>query len=212
MKSFQILKTFCFSFLFFGIYSSGDLMNNDGYMNNGIHVVYPRTKYAVVNFDIYNKLTTFLFEFMNAAKQPIQENFVYTFDVSYDDYSYQKYESFIFFVSMYTGGAHPIYQIFSVVYDTEKNELVTIDSLVKENPSILMMLSNESRNLLSKNAHIVDTEMLLEGTKPVSKNFSSFVFTPSGLKVYFPPYQVAPYSSGSFQIVIPYSKFQGIQF
>ena len=50
-------------------------MNNDGYMNNGIHVVYPRTKYAVVNFDIYNKLTTFLFEFMNAAKQPIQENF-----------------------------------------------------------------------------------------------------------------------------------------
>ena len=37
-------------------------------------------------------------------------------------------------------------------------------------------------------------------------NFKNFAFTPNGFTVYFNRYQVAPYSYGSFYIIIPYSE------
>ncbi|MBD9098123.1 DUF3298 domain-containing protein [bacterium] len=81
---------------------------------------------------------------------------------------------------------------------------MTISDLIKKDPFILNYLSKETRSKLLNNKRIVDRNMLLEGTKPVVDNYQVFAFTPRGILLFFPEYQIAPYSSGSFKILIPY--------
>ena len=50
--------------------------------------------------------------------------------------------------------------------------------------------------------------MLLEGTSPKEENFKNFAFSKDGLILFFEQYQVAPYSEGSFRVVIPYDKIK----
>lgn len=175
-------------------------------MNNGIQVIYPRTKYKVLNQSVYEIVFNNIMEFMNSAKEPIQENFTYTLDISHDEYSYQNYLSIILYVSSYTGGAHPNHKIYSIVYDISKEKIITMQDLVLEKENILFILSEESRKILSTNPKIVDSNLLLIGTSPDVSNFLTFAFVPFGIMVYFPEYQIAPYSSGAFKIVIPYTK------
>ena len=129
-----------------------------------------------------------------------------TLDISHDEYSYQDYLSVIFYVSFYTGGAHPEHRISSFVYDVSRDKIITIHDLVREKAHLLSILSTESRKILSKNPNIHDQELLFEGTSPEKSNFQTFVFTSRGIMIYFPEYQIAPYSSGAFKIVIPYDQ------
>lgn len=173
-------------------------------MNNGIRIAYPRTKYLKLNLACTEIVRQYINEFMVYAKDPVQENFTYTLDISHDEYSYKDYLSIVFYISMYTGGAHPNNQIVTVSYDKQSDKIITINDLMKENSNLLSVLSEESRKILDTNPNIVDHSMLLEGTKPIAENFKLFAFTPTGLMIFFPQYQVAPYSSGSFKVVISY--------
>lgn len=47
--------------------------------------------------------------------------------------------------------------------------------------------------------------MLYEGTKPIKENFNNFIFSKNGLIIYFPQYQIAPYSQGEFNVIVPYN-------
>ena len=156
-------------------------------MNNGIQVIYPRTKYKNLNQAMCEVVQNRIIEFMNFAKEPIQENFTYTFDISHDEYTYQDYLSIVFYISSYTGGAHP-------------------EHLVFEKENLLSVLSEESRKILSSNPKITDSNLLLTGTSPDISNYQIFAFVPTGIMIYFPEYQIAPYSSGAFKIVVPYTK------
>lgn len=173
-------------------------------MNNGIRISYPRTEYLKANMAFMELVRTYSEEFMRYAKEPIQEKFTYTLDISHDEYSYKDYLSFVFYISMYTGGAHPNNIIETITYDSKEDRLITIDDLVRENGSILAILSEESRKMLAKNPNIADQAMMMEGTKPEKENFKLFAFTPTGLMIFFPQYQVAPYASGSFKVVVSY--------
>ena len=175
-------------------------------MNNGIQVIYPRTKFLTLNQKMQEFLEKIICEFMNYAKEPIQENFTYTLDVSHDEYSYQDYLSVVFYVSFYTGGAHPEHRISSFVYDISSDKIITIHDLVREKENLLSILSTESRKILSQNPAIHDQELLFTGTSPETSNFQTFVFTSRGIMIYFSEYQIAPYSSGAFKIVIPYDQ------
>lgn len=174
-------------------------------MNNGIQVIYPRTKYSVLNKEIYLFIQKQILNFMNVAKEAIQENIIYTLDISHDEYFYQDYLSFVFYSSSYTGGAHPEHMVSCFVYDISHDMLVYMSDLVQEIPNLLETLSKESRKKLVNNYKIQNLSMMLEGTKPIVSNFSHFVFAPTGIMIFFPEYQIAPYSSGAFKVVIPYS-------
>ncbi len=175
-------------------------------MNNGIQVIYPRTKYKNLNQAMCEVVQNRIIEFMNFAKEPIQENFTYTFDISHDEYTYQDYLSIVFYISSYTGGAHPSHRIYSIVYDISKEKIITMQDLVFEKENLLSVLSEESRKILSSNPKITDSNLLLIGTSPNISNYQIFAFVPTGIMIYFPEYQIAPYSSGAFKIVVPYTK------
>lgn len=61
----------------------------NGYMNSGIRVTYPRTKYMQVNEVILEKISKIVLEFLDESSKAQSLKTVYTLDISYEDYSYK---------------------------------------------------------------------------------------------------------------------------
>lgn len=177
-------------------------------IKNEINVSYPRTKYPLLNDDITKKIKAIINEFINYSKTELEYNFTYTVDITYEEFTFNNYLSFVFYTSVYTGGAHPDNKIFTINYDILNNKIITIESILKENT--LKNLSTESRKILLQNKEIEKDKdslsMLTEGTTPKKENFRNFIFTENGLIIYFEQYQIAPYYKGSFKVLIPYNK------
>jgi hypothetical protein len=103
----------------------------------------------------------------------------------------------------YTGGANGIQTCFSVNYNNETGEFITLaDLLGTDKPGWLEELSQTVRKQLEETINIagdsVLTGMIEEGTTPDEKNFSVFVFDETTITLYFQKYQTAP---GSFGIL-----------
>ena len=175
--------------------------------NYKIMVYYPKTYYSKLNNIINDKIYGYIKEFkknVNNSNYPVNQ--YYSLIILYECYEYDNYISYIFRIEDYTGGAHPNHRIYTVVYDIKNNEIITIDDLINKNQNILNIFSEISRDTLKSNNKITSSTMLYEGTKPIKENFTNFVFNKNGIILFFPEYQVAPYSQGEFNVVISYKK------
>ncbi len=172
-----------------------------------IKVYYPDTKYLKLDNTIDKKIGEIVSEFKNELTlNQVIPNFVSDLIITYDKYSYKDYLSYVFFIEYFTGGAHPNHEIWTITYDTKSDKIITIDDLINNNSNLLTKLSEYTRNELLHNPGITDVQMLIDGTKPEKENFSNFAFSDDGYLVFFQYYQVAPYSSGSFVVKVPYSE------
>jgi hypothetical protein len=133
-----------------------------------------------------------------------------------------------------TGGAHPIPIQAAFVFDRKAGKLIALDDLFTDPDAARTALANFAHDsLLAKftadapkpgDGSSPDAirewktdmvQMLNEGTKPTTVNYSIFVVragageaAPSpGLTLVFPPYQVAPYVYGTQTIDVPASVF-----
>lgn len=132
-----------------------------------------------------------------------------------------------------TGGAHPIPVQAAFVFDRKAGKLIALDDLFADPDATRKALANFAHDTLLKKfmadapkpgdgsaAAIGEwksnmVQMLNDGTKPTSVNYSVFVVraggennSPSpGLRLIFPPYQVAPYVYGAQTIDVPASVF-----
>ncbi len=177
-----------------------------------IRIYYPYTSYSVLNQEMEKFVQKQLQEFkQNMKKYPLTPLQFYTLDISYQTYIYKDYVTYVFEIFLDTGGAHPNTYIHSISYNRATDKIITIDTLNKQYPNILNILSLESRKSLMKSKKLkeVATEerknMIDEGTAPTLDNFRNFAFTENGLTIFFENYQVAPYVYGSFEVTIPYS-------
>ena len=80
--------------------------------------------------------------------------------------------------------------------------------MINKNQNILNIFSENSREILKSNDKITSSTMLYEGTKPKKENFTNFIFSKNGIILFFPQYQVAPYSQGEFNVVLDYKKIR----
>ena len=177
--------------------------------NYKIQIYYPITEYKKLNNTITKQITSYLKEFKNNIKlSNIPINQYYHLIILFEKYEYKNYISFVFRIEDFTGGAHPNHRIYTIVYDTKENKIINIDDLINKNKNTLEILSKFSRNELKGNKKITDFSMLYEGTKKEKENFTNFVFSKEGLIIFFPQYQVAPYSQGEFNVIIPYKYFK----
>lgn len=181
--------------------------NTDNY---NIKVYYPETKYKKLNEKINEKIKSCIEYFKNEIDgiKP-QENTKYQLQITFNSYEYNEYFSYVFEIFYDFGGAHPNAIFWTVTYDVNKNKIIDIKSLVDKNKNILKLLSEYTFNELKSNEKIKENyveDMLSQGTKPDIENFSNFAFTEKGLKIFFERYSVAPYSSGTFSVVVPYEK------
>ena len=132
-----------------------------------------------------------------------------------------------------TGGAHPIPVDASFVFDRKAGRLIALDDLFSDPAAARRALANFAHDTLLKkfmaNAPTPGegspdairewkantTQMLNDGTKPTTVNYSVFVVrvgsaagAPSpGLTLIFPPYQVAPYVYGTQTVDVPAGVF-----
>lgn len=175
--------------------------------NYKIQIYYPITEYENLNKQIANNISNYIKEFKtNVKNSTIPVNQYYHLIILYEKYEYSNYISIVFRIEDFTGGAHPNHRIKTIVYNKETNQIESINNLIKNNKNFLNKVSTISRNELKTNNRITDLSMLYEGTKPIKENFSNFVYSKNGLIFFFPQYQVAPYSQGEFNVIIPYTE------
>lgn len=177
-----------------------------------IDVYYPVSNYPILNKAVMKIVNNHLNLFKQSTHDKnIQPNQYYTLNILYNTYDYSNYLSYIFRISEYTGGAHPNNIVATISYNKDNDQIITINDLVKDNESLLDVLSTESRKILENNPIFKDKVvqgMMLDGTKPKLENFKNFVFSKDGLIIFFEQYQIAPYSYGEFNVIIPYSKIR----
>ena len=133
-----------------------------------------------------------------------------------------------------TGGAHPIPVQAAFVYDRKTGKLITLDDLFADPAAARKALANFAHDTLLKKFMAGapkpgegspeairewksnTVQMLDDGTKPTSVNYSIFVVragaapdaSSPGLTLIFPPYQVAPYVYGTQTVDVPASVFE----
>ncbi len=112
--------------------------------------------------------------------------------------------SVIFFISTYMGGAHAEPGLATFVYDKRDGRRLSYNDLFLNQEGIAGIFSDICRASLSTqlNGRIV-ADMLDAGTTPLMANFDLFSMVENGVRIYFPPYQVAPYSEGYLTVTIP---------
>lgn len=140
----------------------------------------------------------------NLKDNDIQSDIQYTLNINYNENAYRDIISYVFYIETYLGGAHPSHDLWTVNYNTRNDEFITIDTLIEKNPGILKMLSDYTRKELVNDPRITVTSMLYEGTKSIKENFQYFNYANTGLIIYFPRYQIAPYASGDIEVLVPY--------
>lgn len=174
-----------------------------------LRVYYPITSYPTLNQEIDAKVQSHIQDFKDEISDSgVQLNQTYTLDILYKEFQKGPYISYVFTIFQDTGGAHPNTFYDTISYNTKTNQMVTLEDLIKENLNFLDIVSENTREQLSKNKKIVSYDMMIQGTLPKIENFSQFAITEKGYLFFFSPYQVAPYSSGKFQVLLPYSLFE----
>lgn len=185
------------SFLFVLTKEQTKHVNNEVVLETKISINIPNARYVKVNEMINKKITKIKKDFKNNITS---NNFA--LDIDYKEYKYYNYISYAFFIETYLGGAHPSHDLFTIVYDTENNKIIDINTLITYNSKTLKVFSDYSRANLIYNPKI-DIHMLLEGTTAKIENFANFVFD-KNIILFFKEYQIAPYSSGMITLDVPY--------
>ncbi len=149
----------------------------------------------------------------NAAIQNLGGDRKYALDLKYKKFTAPDSVSYLYTVYEDTGGAHPNTYFMTFVFDKQGNKM-ELAQLFPSNPKWLeelaLLVSNDVVSQYKARAQVEDTTGLLfnEGLAPKAENFSNFVLDGNSLAVYLPPYQVAAYAAGSFEVKIPLKDLQ----
>ena len=174
------------------------------YRNNNKEDTDIKVKYPIYEYYKLNKVIT---ENINYYLKDNTDNYYFLY-IDYKDYEYKEYISIVLYISYFTGGAHPNYEIKTFNYNKNTNKFIDIDDLINRDKDILNKLSIYSREYFSNNDMFNDRvvfDMMIDGTKSIKDNYKYFNITSDGLIIYFNRYQIAPYYYGDYNITIPYN-------
>ena len=174
------------------------------YRNNNKEDTDIKVKYPIYEYYKLNKVIT---ENINYYLKDNIDNYYFLY-IDYKDYEYKEYISIVLYISYFTGGAHPNYEIKTINYNKNTNNFIDIDDLINRNKDILNKLSIYSREYFSNNDMFNDKvvfDMMIDGTKSIKDNYKYFNITSDGLIIYFNRYQIAPYYYGDYSITISYN-------
>lgn len=149
-------------------------------------------------------------------QQMLRERGGYTYSAQYKHFNSvsDKLSSYEYSVYVDTGGAHPNGYFKTFVFDANGIEIKLPDLFVPGSDyldriatSSLAQITKDLTDRLSVGA---SNALFEEGLEPKEENFSNFVIDSDTLVFLFPPYQVAPYAAGDFEVRIPLSEFADI--
>lgn len=112
--------------------------------------------------------------------------------------------SVVFFISTAMGGAHPEPGMATFVYDIRDGRRLSYSTLFTNREELAHAFSAICKTSLTEQlGDRVVRDMLEAGTAPDMANFDLFAVSRNGIRIYFPPYQAAPYSEGYLAVPIP---------
>lgn len=152
----------------------------------------------------------------DAEIQNISNERKYMLDLAYKAYASAGSVSYVYQIYADTLGAHPNGYYLTYTFDQDGNQLALGDVL-KNNPNWLEELSllvsqevtAELKSRLSASLPQGDEgadvtgALFAEGLSPKEENFKNFAVDGTDLLIFIPPYQVAAYAAGSFELRIP---------
>ena len=110
---------------------------------------------------------------------------------------------------MFTGGAHGMLEIATFSYDTQTGQPLDLENLFGDVQQALNIFSTAAQEKLAESlGNMLVEDMLKSGTSPDLDNFTSFAPIPDGIRLYFQPYQVAPWAAGMQEVEISLSELE----
>ena len=108
----------------------------------------------------------------------------------------------------YAGAAHPMNSIQVYNFNLTQGKEIRLSDLFKTDSGYLKVFSSYARTELANKIKIDDEKTFNEGTDPTADNYDNWNLQPDGVLITFNEYQVAPYSYGQPEVVIPYALLQ----
>lgn len=161
---------------------------------------YPMTGDIQIDNEIKMNIDSKVSNFYNEIGLGVPNEQEYSLEITYDKKEYKDYVTYILYTTIYLGGAHPNTVIETFTYK-DGNRIEIMDFINKE--KLFKISSYVKRKLLSHPGSVFD--MVEEGTIPEYQNYRNFYYDNRGLVFIFEQYQVAPYSSGIIEVVVPYT-------
>lgn len=179
----------------------------------GVAFNFPVTNVAVVNEHIntFVDATTdaFVEEVKGFGPLPVVDR-QYTMQGWFEPHLGEQYNTFVFLVSVDTGGAHPN-QVFYTKTFTPAGELATLEQAVADvygDTITLGQIASAARSIL--NTQLGDDAVfgwIDDGTKPEAEYFSDFYIENNEMVFLFEPYAIGPYAWGPTFVRIPLDAF-----
>lgn len=176
---------------------NGDFMNLQSFY---VKYEYPMTGDIQIDNEIKLNIDNKVNHFYNEVELGLPNDLEYSLEITYDKKEYQNYITYILYTTVYLGGAHPNTNIETFTYENGKR--IEIMDIV--NQEQLHSISHYVKEELLQHPGSV-SDMIEEGTIPDHQNYRNFYYTEKGITFLFEQYQVAPYSSGIIEVVVPHS-------
>ncbi len=123
-----------------------------------------------------------------------------------------RFVSIMFNGYMFTGGAHGMQIYQTMVFDT-LNAKKLVFSDVFDGNKYTNELSAAFRKKINglETLEMSDADWIKSGTEAKPENFQYWYLAKDGFHVIFPPYQIAAYAAGSFDLAVPYSELPSLK-
>ena len=177
----------------------------DGYR---VSISYPQTGNPVADAELAIWAREQAAAFADAVRLiPTPPPVPYELSVSYHTLlSPERTISVIFFISTAMGGPHPEPGMATFVYDKRDGRRLSYADIFMRQEDLAQTFSDICHKALREQlSDRADEAMLKAGTTPDITNFDLFALVKDGVRIYFPPYQAAPYSEGYLDVTIPLS-------
>jgi len=172
-----------------------------------ISIEYPRTGNRAIDATLlaYAKDAVAQFE-GDAVDKPQTEN-AYTLETTYAvERNDGKMFAVVFNEYTFTGGAHP------------NDNTVTFNFLLPDGARVFLPeivdgargIATVSQLATAQLTRVLGNPPDPSGAGPLADNFKAFVWLPTKLHIYFPPYQVAAYAAGPQEAIIPLAQLQNV--
>lgn len=147
-------------------------------------------------------------KFLTSLGRKYEQRITYTPHVS------SNHVSYVFEIYEDTGGAHPNGHYRTLVFDQNGNG-VKLPDLFMESADYLTRISGEAeqqvrREFAKRSGGSPEGGIFQEGLAPQAENFEHFVVDGDVLVFFIPPYQVAAYTVGSFEVRVPLEDLKDI--
>ena len=117
--------------------------------------------------------------------------------------------SITFEVWTYTGGSQGNLDVMTLNYSLVSGQRLGLVDIFEDPDAALAIMSAWSHKELSPRlGGMRQEQMLRTGLNPVPENFASLTLIPSGIRINFQPYQVAPGMAGAQKVEIPIEELQ----